>query len=96
MVYLWEASDGKFCVMCEMQEMDPWEMCKSREGDPEVALGRDFVCGRRKKQAGGFMDSVEELCKEVKTVRGFCSYMGDRVNAGSGCEAAVTARARIG
>ena len=27
--------------------------------------------------------------------RGFC-YFGDRVNASGGCEAAVTARARIG
>ena len=38
------------------------------------------------------MDSVEELCEEVEMVRG---YLGDRVNAGSGCEAAVTAKARI-
>ena len=28
-------------------------------------------------------------------MRGFC-YLGDRVNAAGGCEAAVTARARIG
>ena len=28
-------------------------------------------------------------------MRGFC-YLGDRVNANGGCEAAVTARARIG
>ena len=41
------------------------------------------------------MEAVEELCEEVETVRGFC-YLGDRVNAGGGCEAAVTARARIG
>ena len=46
-------------------------------------------------EADGFMDSVEELSEEVETVRGFC-YLGDRVNAGGGCEAAVTARARIG
>ena len=39
--------------------------------------------------------SEEELCEEVKTVRGFC-YLGNRVNASGGCEAAVTARARIG
>ena len=38
---------------------------------------------------------MEELCEEVQTVRGFC-YLGDRVNAGGGCEAAVTARARTG
>ena len=47
------------------------------------------------KQADGFRDSVEELCEEVETVRDFC-FLGDRVNAGSGNEAAVTARARIG
>ena len=41
------------------------------------------------------MDSVEELCEEVEPVRGFC-YLEDRVNAGGGCEAAGTARARIG
>ncbi|XP_015776010.1 PREDICTED: uncharacterized protein LOC107354102 [Acropora digitifera] len=60
-----------------------------------LRLGRDFVCGRCKKQADEFMDSVEELCEEVETVRGFC-YLGDKVNGGGGCEAAVTARARIG
>ena len=52
------------------------------------------MCGRCKKQADGFKDSVDELCEEVETVRDFC-YLGDRVNAGGGCEAAVTARARI-
>ena len=58
-------------------------------------LGRDFVCGRCKKQVDGLVELVEELCEEVDTVRGFC-YLGDRVNASDGCEAAVTARARIG
>ena len=36
MWYLWEASKGKFCVICEMQEMDPWKIFESKEGDPEV------------------------------------------------------------
>ena len=40
------------------------------------------------------MDSVGELCKEVETVRGFCYLV--KLNASGGCEAAVTARARIG
>ena len=26
----------KFSVVCEMQEMDPWKMYKSKEGDPKV------------------------------------------------------------
>ena len=35
------------------------------------------------------------LCDEVKTEREF-TYLGDRVNAGGGCEAAVIARTRCG
>ena len=59
-------------------------------------LGRDFVCGRCKKQVDGLVESVEKLCKEVETVRGFC-YLGyTDIYASGGCEAAVTARARIG
>ena len=53
------------------------------------------MCGRCKKQADGLAEPAEELCEEVETVRGFC-YLGDRVNASGGCEAAVIARARIG
>ena len=60
-----------------------------------LRLERDFVCGRCKKQADGFMDLVEELCEEVEMLRGFC-YLEDRVKACSGCEEVVTARARIG
>ena len=41
------------------------------------------------------MGPVEELCEEVEAVKSFC-YLGDRVNTRGGCEAAVTARARIG
>ena len=58
-------------------------------------LGRDFVCGRCKKQVDGLVKPVEELCEELETVRGLC-YLGDRVNASGGCEAAVTARPRTG
>ena len=35
-------------------------------------LGRDFLCGRCKKQADGLVELVEELCEELETVRGFC------------------------
>ena len=37
----------------------------------------------------------EKLCDEVETVSVF-SYLGDRVSAGGGCEAAVTARTGCG
>ena len=41
------------------------------------------------------MEQEKKLCDEVETVREF-TYLGDRVSAGGGCEAAVTARTRCG
>ena len=35
------------------------------------------------------------MCDEVKTVKGFC-YLGDRLSASRECEAAVTAKTRLG
>ena len=35
------------------------------------------------------------MCDKVETVKGFC-YLGNRLNANGGCEAAVTARIRLG
>ena len=40
MWYLWEASNGKFSVLCEMWEMDPWKMHESKEGD--LVVGERF------------------------------------------------------
>ena len=41
------------------------------------------------------MDSIKKLCDEVETVNGFCC-LGDRLHSSSSCEAAFTARLRIG
>ena len=41
------------------------------------------------------MEQEVKLCDEVEAVREF-TYLGDRVSAGGGCEAAVTARTRCG
>ena len=54
-----------------------------------------FVCSKCKGIMEGTMDSIEKLCDEVETVNGFC-YLEDRLNANGGCEAAVTAKVRIG
>ena len=46
----------------------------------------------------GILEAVEhkhKSCDEVETVRRF-TYLGDRVSAGGGCEAAVTAIAKCG
>ena len=58
-------------------------------------LAMHFVCSKCKRTMEGTMDSIEKLCDEEETVNGFC-YLGDRINASGGCEAAVTARVRIG
>ena len=60
-------------------------------------LAMHFVCSKCKEIMEGTMDSIEKLCDEVKTVNGFLrDYLGYRLNASGGCEAAVTARVRIG
>ena len=43
----------------------------------------------------GIVDLIKKLCNKVETVNRFC-YLGDRLNASGGCEAAVTSRVRIG
>ena len=58
-------------------------------------LTMHFVCSRCKEIMEGTVNSIEKLCDELKTVNGFC-YLGDRLNASGGCEAAVTAKVRIG
>ena len=60
------------------------------------SLARDFVCSVCDKRSRELVvPPLEKLCDDVETVRGFC-YLGDRVNASGGCEAAVTARVRAG
>ena len=41
------------------------------------------------------VDLIEKLCDEVETMNGFC-YLGDQLNCSGSCNAAVTARVRIG
>ena len=58
-------------------------------------LAMHFVCLKFKGIMEGTMNSIEKLYNEVETINRFC-YLGDRINASGGCEAAVTARVRIG
>ena len=60
-----------------------------------VRLAIHFICSKYKEIMEEMVDSIEKLCDEVETVNGFC-YLGDRLNASGGCEAAVTARVRFG
>ena len=56
---------------------------------------RRFACRKCDVNIGEAVEQTEMLCDEVETVREF-TYLGDRVSAGGGCEAAVTARIRCG
>ena len=59
-------------------------------------LAMHFVYSKCKGTTEGMVGSIEKLCDEVETVNGFFCYMGDRLNSSGSCEAAVTARVRIG
>ena len=58
-------------------------------------LAMHFVCAKCRRMMDGTVDSIEKLCDEVETVNRFC-YLEGRLNSNGGCEAAVTARVRIG
>ena len=58
-------------------------------------LAMHFVWLKCKRIMERTMDSIEKLCDEVEAGNEFC-YLGDKLNAGCSCEAAVTARVKIG
>ena len=58
-------------------------------------FSRKFTCRKCEGIIGDAVEHEEKLCYEVEKVREF-TYLGYRVSAGGGCEAAVTARTRCG
>jgi len=59
------------------------------------STAKNFVCARCRNVTEGRVELIDKFCDDVMTVGAFC-YLGDRKNASGGCEAAVTARTRIG
>ena len=55
---------------------------------------KHFICRRCTDIRDGKEEPVEVSCDKVETVKGFC-YLGNRLNASSECETAVTSRVRI-
>ena len=51
--------------------------------------------GKCEENIGEAVEQEEKFCDEVETLSEF-TYLGDRVSAGGGCEAAVTGRTRCG
>ena len=58
-------------------------------------LSRHFTHRICKGNIGDMVEQEKKLCDEVETVREFMC-LGDRVSAGGGCVAVVTARTRCG
>ena len=56
-------------------------------------FSRNFTCQKCDGNIGEAVEQEEKLCDEVETVIKF-TYLGDRLSAGEGCAAAVTARTR--
>ena len=56
-------------------------------------ISRNVAYRRCIGNIGEAVEQEEKLCDEVETLREF-TYLGDRVNAGGGCESAVTSRTR--
>ena len=83
-------ANSALCTKCE--NWAHGKCAKIKRATARLAL--HFVCSKCKGIMEGMMDSIEKLCDEVETVNGSC-YLGDRLNASGGCEAAVTARVRI-
>ena len=54
---------------------------------------RNFISRKCEGNIGEAVEQEEKLCDKVETLRESI-YLGDRVRAGGGCEAAVTARTR--
>ena len=77
------------------QNVETGFMTDAQKKRVTAKLAMHFACSKCKGVMEGTVDSIEKLCDEVETVNGFC-YLGNRLNASGGCEAAVTARVRIG
>ena len=64
-------------------------MCQSEKGDCKAA--KKFTCRKCAWNIGESLEQELKVCDEVETVEEF-TYLVDRVSAGGGCEAAVSAR----
>ena len=58
-------------------------------------FSRNFTCRKCEGNIGEAVEQEEKPCDEVETVSEF-TYLGDRVSASRGCEAAVTVRTGCG
>ena len=85
----WEKGNGLLIVVYKIREFDSWVTS---------SIAKEIVpirCKKVKNKFKGRVEPIEKLCDEVQSVNGFC-YLGNRLNTGGRCEAAVTARTWLG
>ena len=58
-------------------------------------FSRNLTCRKCEGNIGEAVEQEETLSVEVETVSEF-TFLGDKMSAGGGCKAAVTARTRCG
>ena len=75
------------CVQCDM-----WI---NEEKMVTTKFARSFAHRKCKWNIGEAVEQEEKWCDEVETAKEH-TYLGDRVSAGGGCEAAVTVRTGCG
>ena len=98
LIYPWKICGKRVTVNSVLRtKCDQWihgRCSKLKKVTPSAA--RFLVCSKCNKVTNGAREVQQEvMCDEVKIVKGFC-YLGNRLNASGGCEAAVTARTRLG
>ena len=79
------------CVQC-----GKWVHCRCariKKGNTKVL--KKSTCRKCEGNTGEAVEQEEKSCDEAKTVKEF-TFLGDKVSAGRGCEAAVTVRTRCG
>ena len=84
-------ANSVLCTKCGNWAHDNCAKIKS----VSARLAMHFVCSKCKGIMEGTANSIEKLYDEVETVNGFC-FLGNRLNSSCNCEAAVTAKLRIG
>ena len=92
------------CGICGRETMLNAVLCKSCGNWIHVRCARiervsnrlaiDLECWKCKWYHKNVEDQKEKLYDDMETVTE-CSYLGDRINSGGGCVAAVTSRTRI-
>ena len=92
---MWQKRVTVNSVLCTKCDQGIHERC-SKLKKVTSSVAKFFVCIKCVKATNSAKEEQPEvMCDEVETVKEFY-YLGNRLNASGGCEAAVTARTRVG